>query len=171
GLPPEVLHLLPGRGETVGAALAAHSSLAGIAFTGGTETARSINRGLASRSGALLPFIAETGGLNAMFVDTTAQREQVIDDVIVSAFGSAGQRCSALRLLFLPEETADGLIEGLKGAMDMRIVGDPADFATDIGPIIDTEAKAALDKYVINLKTTAKILKELKPVVSALLLF
>jgi len=171
GLPAEILHLVPGRGETVGAALCAHPLLAGIAFTGGTDTARAINRTLAAREGPLLPFIAETGGLNAMFVDTTAQREQVIDDVLLSAFGSAGQRCSSLRLLFLPEETADGMIEGLKGAMDMRIVGDPADFATDIGPIIDTEAKAALDKYVIHLKTTAKILKELKPVVSALLLF
>jgi len=171
GLPSEVLHLLPGKGETVGAALCVHAMLAGIAFTGGTETARAINRMLASREGALLPFIAETGGLNAMFVDTTAQREQVIDDVLLSAFGSAGQRCSALRLLFLPEETADGMIEGLKGAMDVRSLSDPADFATDIGPIIDMEAKAALDGYVIHLKTTAKILKELKPAMPAPLLF
>jgi RHH-type proline utilization regulon transcriptional repressor/proline dehydrogenase/delta 1-pyrroline-5-carboxylate dehydrogenase len=126
---------------------------------------------LAARDGAILPFIAETGGLNAMFVDTTAQREQVIDDVLLSAFGSAGQRCSALRLLFLPEETAEGLIEGLKGAMDARALGDPADFATDIGPIIDSEAKAALDGYVIHLKTTAKVLKELKPAMPAPLLF
>jgi RHH-type transcriptional regulator, proline utilization regulon repressor / proline dehydrogenase / delta 1-pyrroline-5-carboxylate dehydrogenase len=171
GLPREVLHLLPGKGETVGAALCAHPMLAGVGFTGGTETARAINQILASREGALLPFIAEAGGLNAMFVDTTAQREQVIDDVLLSAFGSAGQRCSALRLLFLPEETADGMIEGLKGAMEVRTVGDPADFATDIGPIIDGEAKAALDKYVIHLKTTAKILKEAKPVVPMPLLF
>ncbi|HEV7960348.1 MAG TPA: proline dehydrogenase family protein, partial [Rhizomicrobium sp.] len=171
GLPPEVLHLLPGKGETVGAALCGHPMLAGIAFTGGTETARAINRILAAREGALLPFIAETGGLNAMFVDTTAQREQVIDDVLASAFGSAGQRCSALRLLFLPDETADGLIEGLKGAMDLLKVGDPADFATDIGPIIDMEAKAALDGYAIHLKTIAKILKELKPAAPVPLLF
>jgi RHH-type proline utilization regulon transcriptional repressor/proline dehydrogenase/delta 1-pyrroline-5-carboxylate dehydrogenase len=163
GLPVEVLHLLPGPGETVGAALTAHPALAGIAFTGGTETARRINAALASRDGALLPFIAETGGLNAMFVDTTAQPEQVIDDVILSAFGSAGQRCSALRLLFLPEETADGLIEGLKGAMDALTVGDPSDFATDIGPVIDGEARAALDAHLVHLKTGAKILKELKP--------
>ena len=171
GLPVGVLHLLPGRGETVGAALSAHPKLAGIAFTGGTETARAINRTLAGREGPLLPFIAETGGLNAMFVDTTAQREQVIDDVLLSAFGSAGQRCSALRLLFLPEETAEGMIEGLKGAMDVRTVGNPAEFATDIGPIIDAEAKAALDKYVVHLKTTAKILKELKPATPGPLLF
>ncbi|HWF64418.1 MAG TPA: L-glutamate gamma-semialdehyde dehydrogenase [Rhizomicrobium sp.] len=171
GLPHDILHLVPGRGETVGAALCSHALLAGIAFTGGTDTARAINRTLAAREGALLPFIAETGGLNAMFVDTTAQREQVIDDALLSAFGSAGQRCSALRLLFLPEETADGMIEGLKGAMDVRTVGDPADFATDVGPIIDAEAKAALDRHVIHLKTTAKILKELKPAVSAPLWF
>jgi RHH-type proline utilization regulon transcriptional repressor/proline dehydrogenase/delta 1-pyrroline-5-carboxylate dehydrogenase len=155
----------------VGAALCIHPLLAGIAFTGGTETARAINRMLAAREGALLPFIAETGGLNAMFADTTAQREQVIDDVLLSAFGSAGQRCSALRLLFLPEETADGMIEGLKGALDIRALGDPADFATDIGPIIDSEAKAVLDGYVVHLKTTAKILKELKPAMPAPLLF
>ena len=171
GLPSEVLHLLPGKGETVGAALCAHPRMAGIAFTGGTETARAINRMLASRDGAILPFIAETGGLNAMFVDTTAQREQVIDDVLLSAFGSAGQRCSALRLLFLPEETADEMIEGLKGAMGVRSLGDPADFATDIGPIIDAEAKAALDGYVVHLKTTARILKELKAEAPAPLLF
>lgn len=171
GLPADVLHLVPGKGETVGAVLCAHSKLAGIAFTGGTDTARAINRVLAARNGALLPLIAETGGLNAMFVDTTAQREQVIDDVIASAFGSAGQRCSALRLLFLPEETADGLIEGLKGAMDVLTVGDPSDFATDIGPVIDVEARAALDKHLVHLRTTAKIHKEVKPVIAGPLLF
>ena len=171
GLPPDVLHLVPGRGETVGAALSAHPKLAGIAFTGGTDTARAINEVLAARSGALLPLIAETGGLNAMFVDTTAQREQVIDDVILSAFGSAGQRCSALRLLFLPEETADAMIEGLKGAMDILAVGDPSEFATDIGPVIDADARAALDKHLVHLKTTAKILKEVKPVIAGPLLF
>jgi RHH-type proline utilization regulon transcriptional repressor/proline dehydrogenase/delta 1-pyrroline-5-carboxylate dehydrogenase len=98
----------------------------GVAFTGGTDTAWRINQTLAARQGPIIPFIAETGGLNGMFVDTTALREQVIDDVILSAFGSAGQRCSALRLLFLPTDTADGVIEGLKGAMDALKVGDPA---------------------------------------------
>ncbi len=171
GLPPDVLHLVPGRGETVGAALSAHPKLAGIAFTGGTDTARAINKVLAGRDGALLPLIAETGGLNAMFVDTTAQREQVIDDVILSAFGSAGQRCSALRLLFLPEETADGMIEGLKGAMDVLTVGDPSDFATDIGPVIDKDARAALDRHLLHLKNTARILKDVKPVIPGPLLF
>jgi RHH-type proline utilization regulon transcriptional repressor/proline dehydrogenase/delta 1-pyrroline-5-carboxylate dehydrogenase len=171
GLPNNVLHLLPGPGETVGAALITHPDLSGVAFTGGTDTAQAINRSLAARKGPLLPFIAETGGLNAMFVDTTAQREQVIDDVILSAFGSAGQRCSALRILFVPEETANGLIAGLKGAMDMLKVGDPSDFATDVGPVIDAPAKAALDAHLKHLKTAAKILRELQPPASISLLF
>ena len=92
-----------------------------------------------------MPFIAETGGLNAMFVDTTALREQVLDDAILSAFGSAGQRCSALRLLIAPDETADELLEGLAGAMDALVIGDPADPATDVGPVIDEAAKSALE--------------------------
>ncbi len=163
GLPDDVLHLLPGPGESVGAALIGHPDLAGVAFTGGTDTARAINRALAARDGALLPFIAETGGLNAMFVDTTAQREQVIDDVILSAFGSAGQRCSALRLLFLPDETADGLIDGLKGAMAVLTVGDPHLFTTDIGPVIDADAKRALEKHRAHLQKSAIILKEIAP--------
>ncbi len=171
GLPDDVLHLLPGPGETVGAALVKHPDLAGVAFTGGTDTARAINRSLAARDGALLPFIAETGGLNAMFVDTTAQREQVIDDVILSAFGSAGQRCSALRLLFVPEETADGLIEGLKGAMDVLNVSDPHLFTTDIGPVIDNDAKAALEKHRAHLQSSGRILKEIAPTGSNPLLF
>jgi RHH-type transcriptional regulator, proline utilization regulon repressor / proline dehydrogenase / delta 1-pyrroline-5-carboxylate dehydrogenase len=171
GLPDDVLHLLPGPGDVVGAALIAHPDLSGVAFTGGTDTAQVINRGLAARSGPILPLIAETGGLNAMFVDTTAQREQVIDDVIVSAFGSAGQRCSALRILFLPEETAGTLIAGLCGAMDALTVGDPADFATDIGPVIDAPAKQALEAHLARLRSTATILKEQKPASTAPLLF
>ncbi len=171
GLPDDVLHLLPGPGETVGAALVRHPDLAGVAFTGGTDTARAINRALAARDGALLPFIAETGGLNAMFVDTTAQREQVIDDAILSAFGSAGQRCSALRLLFVPDETADGLIEGLKGAMDVLTAGDPHLFTTDIGPVIDADARTALEKHRAHLQKSAIILKEITPASSNPLLF
>ena len=171
GLPADMLHLVPGPGETVGAALIAHPDLSGVAFTGGTDTAQVINRALAARKGPILPFIAETGGLNAMFVDTTAQREQVIDDVILSAFGSAGQRCSALRILFLPEETADGLITGLKGAMDVLTIADPADFATDIGTVIDAPAMDALHAHLMHLRSTARILKELKPAASTPLLF
>jgi RHH-type proline utilization regulon transcriptional repressor/proline dehydrogenase/delta 1-pyrroline-5-carboxylate dehydrogenase len=162
GIPQELLHLLPGRGEMVGAALMAHPLLNGVAFTGGTDTAQSINRSLAARSGAILPFIAETGGLNAMFVDTTAQREQVVDDTILSAFGSAGQRCSALRILFLPQERADSLIVDLKGAMDALIVGDPSNFATDVGPVIDGDAKTALERHLRHLNSEARVLKQLQ---------
>ena len=171
GLPEDVLHILPGPGEIVGRALITHPDLSGVAFTGGTDTALAINRGLAARRGPLVPFIAETGGLNALFVDTTAQREQVIDDVIVSAFGSAGQRCSALRILFLPEESADSLIAGLKGAMDVLTVGDPTDFTTDIGPVIDVPAKAALEAHLAHLQTTATSLKALMPASAVPLLF
>jgi RHH-type proline utilization regulon transcriptional repressor/proline dehydrogenase/delta 1-pyrroline-5-carboxylate dehydrogenase len=158
GLNPDLLALAPGRGETVGAALAEHPGLDGVAFTGGTETAWKINQALAGRRGPIVPFIAETGGLNGMFVDTTALNEQVIDDVIVSAFASAGQRCSALRLLFLPKDTANDLIEGLAGAMDALNIGDPADAATDIGPVIDDEARAALVDHIARLKAEAKII-------------
>jgi len=158
GLDHRLLALLPGRGETVGAALTAHEGLDGVAFTGGTDTAWRINQTLAQRQGPIVPFIAETGGLNGMFVDTTAQREQVIDDVILSAFGSAGQRCSALRLLFLPEDTADHIIDGLKGAMDALVIGDPALAVTDVGPVIDPEAKTALVKHLDRLQHEAKVL-------------
>ncbi len=161
GLPADVLHLLPGDGARVGQALVAHPDCAGVAFTGGTETAWAINRTLAARPGPIVPLIAETGGLNAMFVDTTALREQVIDDVLVSAFGSAGQRCSALRLLFLPHDTADLIIAGLTGAMDTLIIGDPADPRTDIGPVIDAEALAALEAHVARLEREAKVLHRL----------
>ena len=161
GLDPKLLHLLPGDGATIGQALVAHPTCAGVAFTGGTETAWAINRTLAARNGAIVPFIAETGGLNAMFVDTTALREQVIDDVIASAFGSAGQRCSALRMLFVPHDTADALIEGLAGAMDALVVADPADPRTDIGPVIDEDARSALAKHRTRLGKEAKVLHEL----------
>jgi RHH-type proline utilization regulon transcriptional repressor/proline dehydrogenase/delta 1-pyrroline-5-carboxylate dehydrogenase len=162
GLDPRLLALLPGRGETVGAVLTSHEGLDGVAFTGGTDTAWRINQTLAQRQGPIVPFIAETGGLNGMFVDTTAQREQVIDDVILSAFGSAGQRCSALRLLFLPTDTADGVIEGLKGAMDALKIGDPALASIDVGPVIDADAKGALDKHLERLKREAKVLHALE---------
>jgi RHH-type proline utilization regulon transcriptional repressor/proline dehydrogenase/delta 1-pyrroline-5-carboxylate dehydrogenase len=161
GVPVELLHLLPGDGATVGAALTAHPGCDGVAFTGGTDTAWAINRTLAARQGPIVPFIAETGGLNAMFVDTTALREQVLDDVLVSGFGSAGQRCSALRLLFVPNDTAELLIEGLKGAMQTLVVGDPSDPRTDIGPVIDADAQAALEAHVEKLGQEAKILGRL----------
>jgi RHH-type proline utilization regulon transcriptional repressor/proline dehydrogenase/delta 1-pyrroline-5-carboxylate dehydrogenase len=161
GLAPDLLALLPGRGERIGPLLTAHPGLDGIAFTGGTDTAWKINQALAARRGPIVPFIAETGGLNGMFVDTTALAEQVIDDVILSAFGSAGQRCSALRLLFLPNDTADALVEGLAGAMDALKVGDPTDPATDVGPVIDEEARTALAQHLERLDREAKVIHRL----------
>jgi delta-1-pyrroline-5-carboxylate dehydrogenase PutA-like protein len=161
GLPVEVLHLLPGDGGTVGPLLTAHADCAGVAFTGGTDTAWAINRTLAARPGEIIPFIAETGGLNAMFVDTTALREQVIDDVLLSAFGSAGQRCSALRMLFVPKDTADALIEGLSGALATLRVGDPADPSTDVGPVIDEDARGNLVAHLERLRGEARLVGEL----------
>jgi len=161
GLDPRLLALTPGDGERVGQGLIAHPGCDGVAFTGGTDTAFAINRRLAARDGPIVPFIAETGGLNAMFVDTTALREQVIDDAILSAFGSAGQRCSALRLLIAPDETADQLLEGLAGAMDALVVGDPADPATDVGPVIDEAAKSALEAHAARLTREARVVRRL----------
>lgn len=158
GLSPDLLALLPGDGATIGAALVSHPLIDGVAFTGGTETAWAINRSLATRQGPITPLIAETGGLNAMFVDTTALREQVVDDVMLSAFGSAGQRCSALRILFLPEESADDVIAGLVGALAVRQVGDPALPRTDIGPVIDAEAHEALEVHASRLEREARII-------------
>lgn len=157
GLNPDLLALVPGRGETVGASLVSHPGIDGVAFTGGTDTASMINRAIAARPGQIIPFIAETGGLNGMFVDTTALKEQVIDDVILSAFGSAGQRCSALRILYAPKDSADALIAGLKGALAAQVVADPTDPATDIGPVIDAESRANLEAHVERLNKEAKI--------------
>ncbi|KQX19579.1 MULTISPECIES: bifunctional proline dehydrogenase/L-glutamate gamma-semialdehyde dehydrogenase PutA [unclassified Sphingomonas] len=160
GLDPALLALLPGDGAAVGGAIVDHPGIDGVAFTGGTETAWAINRQLAARNGPIIPFIAETGGLNGMFVDTTALREQVVDDVILSAFGSAGQRCSALRLLFVPHDSADEMIATVKGAMEALVIGDPADSSTDVGPVIDAEAKAALAAHRERLAREAVILHE-----------
>ena len=163
GLDPDLLALLPGPGETIGAALVAHAEIDGIAFTGGTDTARAINRSLAARPGPIIPFIAETGGLNGMFADSSALREQLVDDALASAFGSAGQRCSALRVLFLPAETADVTLATLAGALATLTLGDPADPATDIGPVIDEEARAALDAHLARLDAEARIIARLDP--------
>jgi RHH-type proline utilization regulon transcriptional repressor/proline dehydrogenase/delta 1-pyrroline-5-carboxylate dehydrogenase len=159
GLPGDVLRLAQGDGA-VGAALVADRRIAGVVFTGSTETAQKINRSLAARDGAIPVLIAETGGLNAMFIDTTALKEQVVDDAILSAFGSAGQRCSSLRLLFLPHETADEIVEMLAGAMAALVIGDPADPATDIGPIIDADAKAALDAHMARMRAEANVIAQ-----------
>jgi RHH-type proline utilization regulon transcriptional repressor/proline dehydrogenase/delta 1-pyrroline-5-carboxylate dehydrogenase len=157
GLPKDVLHLLPGDGA-IGAALTHMPGIAGVAFTGSTDVARIINRTLAAKDGPIVPLIAETGGLNGMFVDTSALSEQVIDDAILSAFGSAGQRCSALRVIFVPEDTADKTIEGLKGAMDALAIGDPSDTFTDVGPVIDGDAVDMLNTHLQVMGGPAKIL-------------
>ena len=161
GLPVDALHLLPGPGGKVGAALTQDPRVSGVCFTGGTVTARKINQTLAQRDGPIIPLIAETGGLNGLFVDTTALREQVIDDIIVSAFGSAGQRCSALRIAFLPKDTADSLIEGLIGAMNELTISDPSLPHTDIGPVIDAEARAVLNTHLEKMRSEATILHQL----------
>ena len=160
GLPENTLQLALGGGE-VGAALVADARIAGVAFTGSTEVARSINRTLAAKDGPIVPLIAETGGLNGLFVDTTALKEQVVDDVIASAFNSAGQRCSSLRLLFLPHDTADELIAAMIGAMKTLVIGDPSHPATDVGPIIDAEAKAQLDRHMERMRSQARVLKQI----------
>jgi RHH-type proline utilization regulon transcriptional repressor/proline dehydrogenase/delta 1-pyrroline-5-carboxylate dehydrogenase len=152
GVPPNVLALLPGNG-TVGQALVNDHRIAGVAFTGGTETAQSIAQALAARPGPIVPFIAETGGLNAMIVDSSALAEQVVTDVLASAFGSAGQRCSALRLLCLQDDIADRVLRMLRGAMETLVIGDPMQLATDVGPVIDDDARTALDRACAALGT------------------
>ncbi len=147
GVPPEVLHVLPGDGA-VGQALVAHSATAGVAFTGGTETGLDINRTLAARPGPIAPLIAETGGQNVLIADSTALLEQLTDDVVQSAFYSAGQRCSALRVLYLQEDIAAAALDMICGAMDELHVGDPVHLSTDVGPIIDDAACRALERHV-----------------------
>jgi RHH-type proline utilization regulon transcriptional repressor/proline dehydrogenase/delta 1-pyrroline-5-carboxylate dehydrogenase len=150
GVPDTALRLLAGDGS-VGRALIADPRVGGVAFTGGTETARAIARALADRPGPIVPFIAETGGINAMVVDSSALPEQVVGDVLVSAFGSAGQRCSALRLLCLQEGIADRVIEMLRGAAETLLIGDPMDPSTDVGPVIDEEARSGLAAYAAQM--------------------
>jgi len=156
GIPVSALHLAQGDGA-VGAALVAHPDIAGVVFTGSTEVARSINRTLAAKDGPIVPLIAETGGINAMIVDATALPEQVADDVVMSAFRSAGQRCSALRLLFVQDDVADRIIEMIAGAARELKVGNPHDLATQIGPVIDAEAKAQLDAHIARMMATARV--------------
>ena len=162
GIPKEIVQLAPGSGRVVGGTLTAHPLLSGVVFTGSTETARMINRTLAERDGPIIPFVAETGGQNAMIVDSSALPEQVTRDVISSAFQSAGQRCSALRVLFVQEDVADGMIEMIAGAMEALTVGDPSDLATDVGPVIDEPAKKVLDDHLKWLEKNAKKICRLK---------
>ena len=159
GVPRAALQLLPGRGETVGAALVGDARVNGVLFTGSTEVARLIQATLARRltaGGQVVPLIAETGGQNAMVVDSSALAEQAAADIVASAFDSAGQRCSALRLLCVQSEVADRLIDMLQGAVQQLQVGDPRRLATDIGPVIDAEAQAALEGHVAGLRAQGR---------------
>ncbi len=156
GFPKEHLYLAPGDGGT-GAALTSHDLTALVAFTGSTETAFAINRSLAARNAPIAPLIAETGGINAMIDDATALTEQVSDDVVMSAFRSAGQRCSALRLLFLQEEVAEKILDMIAGAARELTVGDPRKLATDIGPVIDAEQLAMLRDHVARMERQQKL--------------
>jgi len=155
GIPDDVLQLAPGDGK-VGAALTGDPRIAGVAFTGSTETARAINRALASRDAPIAVLIAETGGQNALIVDSSALPEQVTRDVMSSAFQSAGQRCSALRVLYLQDDIADATLAMIRGAFEALTIGDPADLATDIGPVIDAEAKAALDDHIAAMRAAGR---------------
>lgn len=150
GIPETVLHLVQGDGE-VGAELVAHPDVAGVVFTGSSGVARLINRTLAEKDGAIVPFIAETGGQNAMIADSTALPEQILDDVLTSAFGSAGQRCSALRVLYLQEDIADKVIHLIRGALPLLRVGAPQDIKTDIPPVIDGLAHQNLERHRLYL--------------------
>jgi RHH-type proline utilization regulon transcriptional repressor/proline dehydrogenase/delta 1-pyrroline-5-carboxylate dehydrogenase len=162
GIPGDVLHLLPGDGPSVGAPLVKDPRIAGVAFTGSTETARGINRVLAAKDGPIVPLIAETGGQNAMIVDSSALPEQVVRDTVVSAFQSAGQRCSALRVLFVQQDIAPKLTEMLTGAMAELKIGDPAELSTDVGPVIDKAAKDMLEAHAARMAREGKLLYEAK---------
>jgi len=160
GIPTDVLHFLPGDGAEIGGYAAADQRIAGVAFTGSTETARLINQTLASREGPIGVLIAETGGQNAMFVDSSALPEQVVIDSVYSAFNSAGQRCSALRVLCLQADIAPRVIDLLKGYMDELAIGDPTLLSTDVGPVIDRSAQAALNEHIKLMSGQGKVIHQ-----------
>jgi RHH-type proline utilization regulon transcriptional repressor/proline dehydrogenase/delta 1-pyrroline-5-carboxylate dehydrogenase len=160
GVPADVLALLHGPGETIGAALVDDPRTAGVCFTGSTAVAKSIQRTLAAKDGPIVPLVAETGGINAMVVDSTALPEQVVDAVVQSAFRSAGQRCSALRLLCVHDSVADAVIEMIRGALHELAVGDPARLSTDVGPLIDAEACDGVCRHVRRLRAEARLIGE-----------
>ena len=163
GVPGAVLQLLPGDG-VVGAAISRLECLAGVAFTGSSDTAQLIARSLAARNGAIATLIAETGGQNALIADSSALVEQVVQDLLASSYNSAGQRCSAVRVLYVQEELAPRLIEALCGAMDELVLGDPALLATDIGPLIDAQALAGLEMHARRLGAAGQVLHRGRPV-------
>ena len=156
GVPASALHLVPGYGE-VGAALVADLRVAGVAFTGSTEVARAINRSLAARDGPIVPLIAETGGINPLIVDATALPEQVTDDVMTSAFRSAGQRCSALRLLCVQDDVAERMLGMIAGAARELKLGDPREPSTHVGPVIDAEAKDKLERWTAAMQARGRV--------------
>lgn len=158
GIPKDVLHLIPGDGAKIGGALIADKRVSGVAFTGSVETARLINQSLAKREGPIVPLIAETGGQNAMLVDSTALPEQVIRDVVISAFQSAGQRCSALRILCVQEDVAEKTLKMLSGAIAELSVGDPAWLSTDVGPVIDSEARDMLNGHINRMEAEGRLI-------------
>ncbi len=158
GIPAGAMQLLPGDGENIGAALVADQRIKAVLFTGSTDTANHINRSLATRGGEIIPLIAETGGQNAMLVDSSALLEQVVVDAVNSAFGSAGQRCSALRVLFVQEEVYPRAVALLKGAMAELVVGEPQWLVTDVGPVIDRPALSILKSHVDNMKKRHEVL-------------
>jgi RHH-type transcriptional regulator, proline utilization regulon repressor / proline dehydrogenase / delta 1-pyrroline-5-carboxylate dehydrogenase len=162
GVPSEVLHFLPGDGAQIGRYLLSDPRLSGVAFTGSNATASIIAQALAAKPGPIAALIAETGGMNAMIMDSSALAEQAVRDVVASAFDSAGQRCSAARILFVQEDVAPRVIEMLKGAMDELKIGDPMDYATDVGPVIDNEAKQKLDVHKAAMKHEGKLLSDLR---------
>lgn len=162
GLPDDVIQLLPGDGAVVGAALTGDPRVDGVCFTGSTDTARRIQRAMAETGAADAPLIAETGGLNAMIVDSTALPEQAVRDIIASAFQSAGQRCSALRCLYVQREVKDRLLDMLFGAMDQLKLGDPRLLSTDIGPVIDAEARDGIEAHCATATGAGRLLKRLK---------
>ncbi|MEM7045891.1 MAG: bifunctional proline dehydrogenase/L-glutamate gamma-semialdehyde dehydrogenase PutA, partial [Pseudomonadota bacterium] len=163
GIPEAAFQLLPGDGPTVGAALTSDPRIKGVCFTGSTETAQRIHQALAANAGPDAVLIAETGGLNAMIVDSTALPEQAVDDIVNSSFQSAGQRCSALRMLYVQEDTRDVMIEMLTGAMDALVTGDPWSLDTDIAPVIDAEAEADIKNYIDAQEKKGRVLKRLDP--------
>ncbi len=162
GIPVDVIQLLPGDGAEIGGALVRHPAVKGVVFTGSMETARMINLAIAQRERDIIPLIAETGGMNAMIVDSSALPEQVVGDIISSAFDSAGQRCSALRVLYLQQDVADKIIPLLTGAMQQLKLGDPGCYATDVGPVIDSEARMRLEQHIDTMKQQAKLVYQLE---------